>query len=199
MVKKLPAFDPAPSVKLALDIFKSAEVKKFALIGRIATWFYLDSDLHQFTKDVDFAVPLSVIKAIEQEIVSRKLNYSHLSIGGLGIRENEDIKIDFIDRRLRQTDRLFAEAIEEARSKVIVGTQEVPVVSLEHLIAMKMVSGEPKDDKDVKDLLIVKTIDYERTKSIVEKYLGGYVADRLDIFARDAGILPTRGPYIYRK
>ncbi|MCP4108390.1 MAG: hypothetical protein GY749_23070 [Desulfobacteraceae bacterium] len=66
MVKKLPAFNPAPSVKLALDILKSAEVKNFALIGRIATWFYLDSDLHQFTKDVDFAVPLSVVKAIEQ-------------------------------------------------------------------------------------------------------------------------------------
>ncbi|MCP4352634.1 MAG: hypothetical protein GY795_44830 [Desulfobacterales bacterium] len=197
MIKKLPAFDPAPSVKLALDILKSAEVKNFALIGRIATWFYLDSDLHQFTKDVDFAVPLSVVKAIEQEIIFRKLNYCHLSIGGLGIREKEDIKIDFIDRRLRQTDRLFAEAIKEACSKAIVGSLEVPVVSLEHLVAMKMVSGEPKDDKDVRDLLMVKTIDYKKAKSIVEKYLGGYVADRLDISARDAGILPPRGPYIY--
>ena len=147
----------------------------------MATWFYLDSDLHQFTKDVDFAVPLTEIQSIEQEIISRKLNYSYLSIGGLGIREQKDIKIDFIDRRLRQTNLLFAEAIEEARSKVIVGVQEVPIVSLEHLIAMKMVSGEPKDDKDVKDLLKAQTLDYDRTKAIVEEYLGGYVADRLDI------------------
>ncbi len=194
MVKKLPVFDPLPSVKLALDIFKTAAITKFALIGRMATWFYLDSDLHQFTKDVDFAVPLTEIQSIEQEIISRKLNYSYLSIGGLGIREQKDIKIDFIDRRLRQTNLLFAEAIEEARSKVIVGVQEVPIVSLEHLIAMKMVSGEPKDDKDVKDLLKVNTINYDRTKAIVEEYLGGYVADRLDIFAGEIGILAPRGP-----
>ncbi len=69
----------------------------------------------------------------------------------------------------------------------------MPVVSSEHLIAMKMVSGEPKDDQDVKYLLTVKTTDYDKVKAVVEKYLGGYVADRLDVFARGLGILPPRG------
>ena len=114
--------------------------------------------------------------------------------------KGSDFQDDFLpEKGNHQTNLLFAEAIEKARSKVIVGVQEVPIVSLEHLIAMKMVTGEPKDDKDVKDLLKAQTINYDRTKAIVEEYLGGYVADRLDIFAGEVGILAPRGPYIYRK
>ncbi len=69
-------------------------------------------------------MPLTTIEAIELEIIARKLNYGHLSIGGLGIREDEDIKIDFIDRRLRRTDHLFAEAIAKAHFEITVGNQK---------------------------------------------------------------------------
>jgi hypothetical protein len=90
-------------------------------------------------------------------------------------------------------------AIEEASCEVNVGENSIPVVSLEHLIAMKIVSGEPKDDKDLKTLLSLDKADYKKTRRIVEKYLGPITAERLDVFAREAGLLPKRGPYIYRK
>ena len=64
---------------------------------------------------------------------------------------------------------------------------------------MKIVSGEPKDDKDLKTLLALKEVNYEKARSIVEKYLGSIIAERLDVFAREVGLLPKRGPYIYGK
>jgi hypothetical protein len=36
----------------------------------------------------------------------------------------------------------------------------VPLVSLQHLLAMKMVSGEPKDGADVRRILRLEQLDY---------------------------------------
>jgi len=177
--KQFQVFDPNPSIKFALDLFLKAGISQFALIGRLAMWVYLEDE-------------------IEAEISKQGLNYNHLHIGGIGLRE-EGVTIDFIDRRLHGIDRLFRVAIEEASCEVNVGENSIPVVSLEHLIAMKIVSGEPKDDKDLKKLLSLDKADYKKTRRIVEKYLGPITAERLDVFAREAGLLPKRGPYIYRK
>ena len=43
---------------------------------------------------------------------------------------------------------------------------DIPVVSLEYLVAMKAVSGEPKDDKDLQLLLNQEKLDYEKAKEI---------------------------------
>ena len=190
---RLPSFDPNESLEVALEILKVA-ASHFALIGRVATWVYLESDLHQFTKDVDIAVYFHEIAAIEQEIQRRELNYHPLQIGGIGIRDAQ-VNIDFIDRHELGIDRLYREAIEQSRTQIQVSHQTVPVVRLEHLIAMKMVSGEPKDDQDVKALLGVKDLHYTQCREIVERFLGSIVATRLDVFAREVGLLPKRGPY----
>jgi len=197
--KQFQVFDPNPSIKFALDLFLKAGISQFALIGRLAMWVYLeDESQHEYTKDVDIAVFFRETAKIEAEISKQGLNYNHLHIGGIGLRE-EGVTIDFIDRRLHGIDRLFRVAIEEASCEVNVGENSIPVVSLEHLIAMKIVSGEPKDDKDLKKLLSIDKADYKKTRRIVEKYLGPITAERLDVFAREAGLLPKRGPYIYRK
>jgi len=48
---------------------------------------------------------------------------------------------------------------------------------------MKMVSGEPKDDNDLKKLLCLENVNYKKFRSIVEKYLGPITTERLDVFA----------------
>jgi len=161
-------------------------------------WVYLeDESQHEFTKDVDFAVFLNESAKIEKQAAVQKLNYNHLHIGGIGIRE-KGINIDFIDRRLHAIDRLFGEAIENASGEVYVDENMIPVVSLEYLIALKMVSGEPKDDKDLKKLLCLEKVNYKKSRSIVKKYLGPITAERLDVFAREVGVLPKRGAYVYK-
>lgn len=197
--KEFQIFDPNPSIRFALEFFLKAGISRFALIGKLAMWIYLeDESQHEYTRDVDFAVFFREIIKIEDEASKQGLNYEQLHIGGISIRE-KGLNIDFIDRRLHGVDQLFTEAIENASGEVYVDGNPIPVVSLEHLIAMKIVSGEPKDDKDLKTLLALKEVNYEKARSIVEKYLGSIIAERLDVFAREVGLLPKRGPYIYGK
>jgi predicted nucleotidyltransferase len=197
--KEFQIFDPNPSIRFALEFLSKAGISRFALIGKLAMWIYLeDESQHEYTRDVDFAVFFREIIKIEDEASKQGLNYEQLHIGGIGIRE-KGLNIDFIDRRLHGVDQLFTEAIENASGEVYVDGDPIPVVSLEHLIAMKIVSGEPKDDKDLKTLLALKEVNYEKARSIVEKYLGSIIAERLDVFAREVGLLPKRGPYIYGK
>jgi hypothetical protein len=68
-------------------------------------------------------------------------------------------------------------------------------LEIELLDASKMVSGEPKDDLDAKSLMKVPDIDYENLRHLVKKYLGTGTANRLDVFAREVGLLPPKGSY----
>lgn len=195
--KDFQVFDPNPSLRFALKLFLKTGISRFALIGKLAMWVYMeDESQHEYTKDVDFAVFLRESGKIEAELSGQGSEYKHLRIGGIGIRE-KGINIDFIDRRLHGVDSLFGEAIEQASGEVYVDDTRIPVVSLEHLIAMKIVSGEPKDDNDIRKLLNLENVIYKKARDITEKHLGMITAERLDVFAREAGLLPKRGPYIY--
>lgn len=197
--KKFRVFDPNPSLRFALELFSKAGVTRFALIGKLAIWVYLeDESQHEFTKDADFAVLLNDIAKIENQASAQGVSYGYLHIGGVGVRE-KGVNVDFIDRRLSGVDRLFSEAIENASGEVYVDEIKIPVVSLDYLIAMKMVSGEPKDDNDLKKLLALEKVDYQNARKIVEKHLGPITAERLDVFAREVGGLPKRKAYILSK
>ncbi len=52
---------------------------------------------------------------------------------------------------------------------------------------MKMASGEPKDDADVRRILRLEELDYGKARTIVDEHLGFATANRLDTMARDAG------------
>ena len=191
-----PKFDPEPSLRKAVDLLRKANVSPYALIGRVALWCYLEEEQHQYTKDVDFAVPLSFTEDLEKILKDEKLNYLQLQIGGFGIRD-EKYQIDLIDRRFNRMDLLFKEAIENTEQFITLDDEKIPVVEIEYLIAIKMISGEPKHDFDVKALLKINELNYQKTKSITHQYLGPGTAERLDYFAREEGILPKRGPYKY--
>ena len=193
--KQFKIFDPNPSLKYALQLLEEAAISKFSLIGKLAMWVHLeDESQHQYTKGVDFAIFQNDCSKLEDVISKKGINFKYLQIGGIGIRE-QGINIDFIDRRLHGVQALFSEAITNSSTKVAVDQYSIPVVSMEHLIAMKIVSGEPKDDNDLMTLLTLQKFSYEKAREIVEKYLGPITAERLDVFARDAGLLPKRGPY----
>ena len=55
--RPLPTFDPVPSAQFGLEILDRSKSRR-ALIGRVAMWYWLDDEAdHEYTKDVDFAVP----------------------------------------------------------------------------------------------------------------------------------------------
>jgi hypothetical protein len=167
---------PKPAARLAASILKNARAN-FAIIGRVAMWTYLPPEQQEFTKDLDLAVSTEHIAAVVAEVRRRKLKYHQRSIGGIGVRDGER-KIDFIDRRLYHA-ALFREAIEAALRDgrvVSVGRVKMPLVSAEYLVAMKMVSGESKDDRDAKRLLEHVKLNYAATRRIVRKHLGPVTA-----------------------
>jgi hypothetical protein len=180
-------FDPEPAARLAKELLDTVNAP-YAVIGRIAVWAYLPPEAQEFTKDIDIAVPLESTTEIEQQLKQRNLACRPLTIGGIGTAE-KDIHLDFIDRR-QYHQALFRKAIEATQQQghtVNFGSVTLPLIPIEYLIALKMVSGEPKDDGDVKKLLAHAELDYKRSREIVMKYLGPATADRLDVFAREAG------------
>ena len=193
----LPTFDPKPAARVAASIIKRARAS-CAIIGRVAMWAYLPPEHQEFTKDLDIAVPAEHIAAVEAEVRHRKLPHRQLSIGGVGVRQG-DLKVDFIDRRVHCA-ALFREAVEAAHRagrRLSVGRTNLPLVPVEYLVAMKMVSGEPKDDRDAKRLLQHLKMNYAAARRIVERHLGPLTADRLDVFARESGRpeVPRRRKY----
>ncbi len=193
--KRFQTFDPNPSLKYVTSLLLEAGITQYALIGKLAMWVNLDDESqHQYTKDVDFAILLGDVEKIENLVKKKQLNFKQLRIGGIGLRESS-INVDFIDRRLHGVAPLFHEAIEHATEFVSVEQESIPVVALEYLVAMKIVSGEPKDDHDLKILLSLEKLNYGEAKEIVVKHLGPITGERLEVFARAANILPKHGPY----
>lgn len=180
-------FDPEPAAKLAKELLESIKAP-FAVIGRIAVWAYLPPEAQEFTRDIDLAVPLECIASIEEQLKKRNIAYRPLVIGGIGTTDKE-IHIDFIDRR-QYHQQLFREAIDETQKQgnsINIGAETMPLVPVEFLISLKMVSGEPKDDNDVKRLLEYAELDYKKSRDVVMKHLGPATADRLNVFAREVG------------
>ena len=142
----------------------------FALIGRIAMWTLLPSDQHEFTKDVDFAVPLRARASIRAALARRDITPRELPIGGLAVREGE-IKVDFIDRSEGGLHNLFEEAIAAAgRSdrRATVSGNSLPVVPPEYLLALEVVAAERKDQDDAIRLLkALPQLELPRAREIV--------------------------------
>jgi hypothetical protein len=182
---------------VAASILKKARVP-YALIGRVAMWVYLPPEQQEFTKDLDVAVPAEHIAAVERAIRDRHLKTAPLRIGGVAVRDG-DLRIDFIDRRDYFAP-LFRESVAAASKTgkaVYIGRTRVPVVPVEYLAAMKLVSGEPKDDRDARRLLEHANLNYRQTRQIVLRHLGPAAAQRLDVFAREVGRpeVPRRRKY----
>ncbi len=196
VVGSISPFDPFPSVHAASAVLSAAGTR-FALIGGLALEAW---GIQRATKDADFAVPVGSAEMAADQLAAKTAQIHPLRIGGVAVRdETRNLRIDFIDRRVHLAG-LFRHAIEEASASgrvTIVRDLEVPLVSLEHLLAMKMASGEPKDDADVRRILRLEILDYGKARALVDEHLGFATANRLDTMARDAGRpeVPPRNLY----
>ena len=182
-------FDPRPSIRVALELLDAAGIP-FALAGRLAVWAWVPADAQEFTKDVDFAVPEQGIEALDRAARARGLKPRALSIGGIAIRDG-GTRVDFIDRRVDFA-ALYAEAVDVARREGITTEieegVEVPVTPPEHLVAMKLATGDPRDERDVERLLKLYHVEYSQCRRVVRAHLGPAAANRLDHLGARVGI-----------
>lgn len=189
----LEAFDPAPSIKIALEVLEAAGVP-FALAGRLAVWTWVTGEEQEFTKDVDFAVPAEHLPAVEEAALSAGYELLALPIGGCAIRDGST-RIDFIDRRVDFGD-LFAAAVQAAQGDddqpasmvETVEGRKLPVVPPAYLAAMKLATGAPRDERDVERLLAAPDVDYDAYRRVVRRYLGPAAANRFDHIGARLGL-----------
>jgi hypothetical protein len=196
IVGEVRPFDPGPSVTAAATALGQAGAD-FALIGGLALEAW---GIPRATKDADLAVPVGVAARAAEVLRESTTEIRPLRIGGVGVRDaGRGLSIDLIDRRFHFAP-LFRDAIAEALAsgrKARVGGIHVSLVSLEHLLAMKLVSGEPKDESDARRILQREDLRYPVARAIVERHLGVASANRLDAMAREAG-RPEVGRRLYR-
>src|SRR5262245_55912249 len=186
VVGEVQPFDPGPSVKAAAAALEQHGAD-FALIGGLA----LDAwGIPRATKDADFAVPVGAAEKAAETLRGPATEIRPLRIGGVGVRDSQrGLRIDLVDRRFHFA-ALFRDAIREARAsgrKARVAGCDVSLVSLEFLLAMKLVSGESKDEIDARRILQREELRYRDARTIVEQHLGAASANRLDALAREAG------------
>lgn len=186
--RELPRFDPAESLRIGFDLAEAADVP-FALAGRLAVWFYVPPAGQQFTKDVDFAVPYGHSDRVAAVAKQKGYRVAELSIGGYGIRAGR-VSIDFIDRH-PHLEPLFRDAVaaaQEQPERVKVGEAQIPVVPRDYMIAMKLVTREPTDERDVEEMLMgVSKGQYPALQELVLRHLGVAGVEHLDFLARKIG------------
>jgi hypothetical protein len=189
--RKLPRFDPGPSGRFAARVLRELGVPG-ALIGRLAVWAWIpDEGEHAFTKDLDVAVRREDLPRIRAWIEKQGLSARELGIGGVNVRAPETaVNVDFVDRtspEFGDLGLLFGEAIEAARVRVDVGGASLRLVPAEHLLAMKIATGEPDDARDAERLLLHAGVDVAAARKIVAAHLGALGMGVLEALLRQVG------------
>jgi hypothetical protein len=123
-------------------------------------------------------------------IANDRLGYTGepLSFGGVRTREGT-VPLDVIVRDDEWRD-LYVAAL---MSAVMVDNITPPVVTPEFLVAMKMVAGRPKDEADVRYLVLTEDFDREVAESVVRQYLGAYAVKELRSLIAEAERRRSRG------
>lgn len=111
-----------------------------------------------------------------------------LAIGGVR-GEVEGIPVDVIVRGDKWAS-LYEEALDLAEE---VENTAVKVISPEHLAAMKMIAGRPKDDEDLRYLVLWDEFDRKRAEKIIEEYLGPYAVEELASVISEAEWRKSKG------
>lgn len=195
----LPAFDPVPSARFGLEILDRSQARR-ALIGKVAMWYWLDDEAdHEYTKDVDFAIPQASVPSILDVLHQTDAEVSQLMIGGINARiSKQGIRADFIDRSSEEwgdLQPLYLDAIlaAEAQDDRFEGS---PVAPPEHIVAMKLAAGTDKDERDAIRLIAkVKDLDIDATRGLVRRFLGPGLLGRLEECLRRAGHPQARRAY----
>ncbi len=184
----LPVFDPRPSGRFAADLLEKTG-QQGILIGRLAVWAFLEeTGGHAYTKDLDMAVSREACFEIRKHLKEKNVTVGDLLIGGINVKIGDDINIDFIDRSSQEWgdySPLFKEAVAEAvrsgRTIRLDDTNVLYLVSLAHLIIMKLLTMERKDEDDAKVLLQSADPDINRIREIISGHPDPLVRTRLEI------------------
>ena len=176
--------DPERSADEGVAILEAAGVP-YALAGYLAVVYYIPPSAERQTKDADFAVPYGYSDKAAKAAEEAGYSVKQLPIGGYQLSK-PGVLVDLIDRHPR-LDQLFADAVKAAAERA--DPEDIPVVPLEYLMTMKMVSGSRKDTQDVEYMLMeVADEDYPAIRKTVDRYLGIAALERLDDLARSVGI-----------
>lgn len=100
------------------------------------------------------------------------------------------MNVDFIDRYSEETGNLsdlFGDAISQARETIRIEETELKIVSVEHLIAMKLATTERKDENNAKRLLKEDKADISRLRGITRRFLGNLGIVSLERVLREIG------------
>lgn len=192
---KWPVFDPGPSCDFATEVFNATRITGI-LIGRFAVWAWVsDPAAQELTKDLDFAICRKDLPEILSYAEECGYKTWELSIGGINVAdEDKRIKVDFIHRHSEEWGNLSPlfehavhEAVQQGRSAVI-GDRSFLLASAEHLVAMKLATMEPKDDRDAKGILeTVDEIDIAKLRDLASAHLGALGKAKLENLLREIG------------
>ncbi len=196
---KLPVFDPNPSGRFVHGVLNETGVKGI-LIGRLALWVWLSERKQAFTKDMDIAVTREDLFRVRKWLNDRRIRYLELEIGGISVDRPGQINVDFITRFCEFGDLspLYENAIQYAMEHgetIEVGDDGLFVVSPEHLVAMKIGTGEKKDEDDAESLLADAEIHINNTRSIILKFLGPGSLNRFEVMLRKIGHPDAKATY----
>ena len=191
---KIGTFDPLPSAKFAARALGESGTQG-ALIGRLAVWAWLDDESeHAYTKDLDIAITAeSSPKVFHWLNEDDTLEVQSLPIGGANARDTQlQINVDFIHRQgdLGDLSGLFGASVQAALESGLVwdfDEGQLPIVPPEHLVLMKVATGERKDEQDAARLLAhVEDLDVELMRRLARDLLGPGVIGRLEVLLREA-------------
>lgn len=123
-------------------------------------------------------------------IATNRLGYvgDPLVFGGVRTKEG-DVPLDIIVRE-DEWKTLYMHALSDAQ---VVSGITPPVVTPEYLVAMKMVAGRPKDEVDVRFLVLSPDLDRQQTEQIVRQHLGAYAVKELRAIIAEAEWRRSRG------
>lgn len=133
------AMAPRAVLRVAKKVSRLLDEKQVAhvLAGGLAVGFH---GFNRMTRDVDFVVPRSARKAVEQFGPTSPIS-GHLS--GVSVKvDGVDVDFLFVGKTVRQGD--LSSPVQHAG---------LPVIAIDPLVAMKMGAGRSKDTLDVIELL----------------------------------------------
>jgi hypothetical protein len=149
-------------IEAALEIRPQLGLRS-AVLGGLAMQLYGSPRL---TADVDF-VSLSY----------KNLTGKDLRIGGIRTQASNGVDVDII---IREDDwsSLYIAAASNATT-IDVARGQLPVVTREYMLSLKLAAGRPKDELDAKFLLVQPELDFNVALQIARDNLGRYGAQEL--------------------
>lgn len=191
--RRLPPFDLVRSLRFAQRILDELDIP-YVLIGRYAVWSWVSEETeHELTKDIDFAVKREDLPLIERKLEEETIKLRFLPIGGINVHyPDEKINVDFIDRTSKKygdLGLLYSDAIDYSEEIIDIEGMDVPLISAEHLIAIKIASARRKDEDDVMRMMEYpeEEIDVSMIRDLLREYVGVAAMGRFEMILEEVG------------